>query len=274
MALMFANPGPAASPTPTRVTVVGIDAERAAKYCSTIERYYLPPSTSEKDSMIQPVRTNSTVEEAVLRIEESILEGALTPGAWLREADLSEELGVSRNTLRQAFQALARRGLVEHRPHRGVRVATLDRGDVTDILRARRLLEDAALARCERLEELAERLAAIAGEIEAAASDGEWTRLVDLDLRFHREIVDALGSERIGRFFRDAIRELRLAFILVDRREARVSETLTHVPDHRAIADALARGDRDDARDRLARHLENTEALLLADFGDEPGGGP
>lgn len=222
--------------------------------------------------MIPRLQRISTVDEAASDLEDRILEGALPPGTWLREVELSEELGVARNTLRQALQALARSGLVEHLPHRGVRVATLDSGDIADILKVRRCLEGAALARCTRPEELGRRLLVITEQIEAASSAGEWTRLVDGDLRYHRTIVTALESERMTRFFDDVLRELRLAFILIDRREARTRDSLAHVPNHREIAETMERGDRARASALLLRHLDEAEERLRAAFEGEGSG--
>ena len=47
------------------------------------------------------------------------------PGVQLSEVALAQQYGVSRNTLREAFRLLARDGLVEHVPHRGVFVRTM-----------------------------------------------------------------------------------------------------------------------------------------------------
>lgn len=212
--------------------------------------------------MAPRLRRISTVDEVASVLEERIFAGALPPGSWLREVELAEELGVSRNTLRQALHALTRAGLVEHLPHRGVRVTTLDRDDVADILRARRCLEDGALARCEEPAKLGERLLAIAERMESAASAGEWAGLVELDLGYHRAIVGSLGSERVLDFFDDVLRELRLAFILIDRREAESVETLPHVGDHRSMATALMREDLQRARSLLRRHLDEAEERL------------
>jgi GntR family transcriptional regulator, transcriptional repressor for pyruvate dehydrogenase complex len=47
-------------------------------------------------------------DEAILRIKEMIVSGQLRPGDRLpREPDLAEELGLSRNSLREAVRALA-----------------------------------------------------------------------------------------------------------------------------------------------------------------------
>lgn len=211
----------------------------------------------------------STVEEVAALLRERILAGSPAPGTWLRETELARELEVSRNTLRQAFQALARAGLVERLPHRGVRVKSIERADVLDILRARRCLEDAALARCERPAALGERLTAIAAEIERAEGREAWARLVDLDIGFHRAIVESVESERLARFFDDLLGELRLALVALDRREAGPAEPLAHVPEHRAIAEAVAHGDLPHARGRLARHLDEAEAGLLDALGVE-----
>lgn len=210
----------------------------------------------------------STVDALAAHLQEQILAGSWDPGSWLREVDLAGELGVSRNTLRQAFQALARGGLVDHVPHRGVRVKALEHADILDILRARRCLEDCALARCEDPVALGKQLAAIAGRIEAAADERAWVRLVDLDLLFHRTIVESLASRRLGRFFGDLLDEFKLAFVALDRRDAAV-EPLAHVAEHREIAEAVARGDLRDARNRLGRHLDGATARLLAGLSRE-----
>ena len=47
-------------------------------------------------------------DEAILRIKEMITTGRLAPGARLpREADLASQLGLSRNSLREAVRVLS-----------------------------------------------------------------------------------------------------------------------------------------------------------------------
>jgi DNA-binding GntR family transcriptional regulator len=60
------------------------------------------------------------------RLEREIVAGDRTPGQVLREADLAEELGVSRTPVREALRRLAESGLVRGAGARGYRVAPVD----------------------------------------------------------------------------------------------------------------------------------------------------
>ena len=57
-------------------------------------------------------------------LRTAMTEGALDPGTKLSEAALAQQLGISRNTLRQAFTALESEHLMMRVPNRGVFVAT------------------------------------------------------------------------------------------------------------------------------------------------------
>ena len=67
---------------------------------------------------------------AAERLRSLIIEGVLAPGARLNERELSEQLGVSRTPLREAFRLLASEGLLLQLPNRGVQVVALSREDV------------------------------------------------------------------------------------------------------------------------------------------------
>ena len=67
------------------------------------------------------------------------------PGDPLREERLAAELGVSRNTLREAMRTLAHEGLIVHEANRGARVTAPTRASVRDIYLVRRTVEPPAL---------------------------------------------------------------------------------------------------------------------------------
>ena len=68
-----------------------------------------------------------------------IMEGLFPPGTRLSEEVLGQALGVSRNTLREAFRLLCHERLAVHQMNRGIFVPVLTRADVTDIYARRRL---------------------------------------------------------------------------------------------------------------------------------------
>src|SRR4051812_19479897 len=70
---------------------------------------------------------NHNLRHAVLEpIRNAILFGQLPVGLRLMEAEIAEQMGVSRVPVREAFQQLAQEGLVVTYPHRGTAVAAVD----------------------------------------------------------------------------------------------------------------------------------------------------
>src|SRR5512140_2934974 len=71
-----------------------------------------PPVQVVPHPTIELLRTASLSSAAQQEIERMILEGEIGPGSKLTEAWLSERLGVSRGTIREAFRMLEESGLL------------------------------------------------------------------------------------------------------------------------------------------------------------------
>ncbi len=88
---------------------------------------------------------SGTAERVAAALRERITQGLFRPGARLSEEHIGRALGVSRNTLREAFRLLTHERLLVHRLNRGTFVRVLDPGDIADIYHVRRLVECTAL---------------------------------------------------------------------------------------------------------------------------------
>ena len=157
----------------------------------------------------QPLNRISTVDALADALRTQILNGELSPGTQLREVELASAFGVGRYSLRAGMQTLVHEGLLRHEPNRGVFVPEMSMADVEDLFLLRIALETEAARR------VVEQRASLAGmeaallELETNA-EGPWDQLVDVDLRFHRELIDAVGSRRMSRAFAALQSELRL----------------------------------------------------------------
>ncbi|WP_371500494.1 FCD domain-containing protein [Kitasatospora sp. NBC_00374] len=147
---------------------------------------------------------------AIERVKEMIVSGALAPGARLpNEADLAEQLGLSRNSLREAVRALTALRILVARQGDGTYVSGLEphllleamsfAADVShgpsarQLLHVRRMLEPQATALAAgRLSE--RELAELRAILAAGAQAESIERFVELDVEFHRVIVDSLGN--------------------------------------------------------------------------------
>jgi DNA-binding GntR family transcriptional regulator len=83
-------------------------------------------------------------ESAAEALREAILNGQLKPGEWLRQEALAEEMGISQMTVRDALNQLVGEGMAVRVPYKGVRVVSLDAGDIENICAMRGLLEGLA----------------------------------------------------------------------------------------------------------------------------------
>ncbi|WIB59632.1 GntR family transcriptional regulator [Curtobacterium sp. MCLR17_007] len=204
-------------------------------------------------------RTVSGAESSATRLRTMIASGDFAPGTQLSEERLSDQLGVSRNTLREAFRLLARDRLVEHVFNRGVFVRRLSEADVADLYAARRVLEEAAIrSSTPDSPALAEAADAVRAA-RTAAADGDWHMVGTADIRFHAALVRGVPSERIWGLMDGLLAEMRLAFLETD------DPATFHagfVDRNEAIVIALRTGDRDAASALLADYLDDAEQTL------------
>jgi DNA-binding GntR family transcriptional regulator len=201
----------------------------------------------------------STAERLADRLRELMVQGVLKPGSPLREQPMVEALGVSRNSIREAFRLLAREGLVTHQMHRGVVVKRLDAQDIRDIYRTRGLLEPLAVQQPADPVVLAQ-LGVCVAEAESALAAGDWEAVANCDLRLHRLIVSLLRAERISSAFDAILVELRLAFAEVDDPGDFYGP---FVPRNRRLLELLQAERRDECVAELRDYFADAEARLL-----------
>ncbi|MEV5279135.1 GntR family transcriptional regulator [Streptomyces sp. NPDC051994] len=206
----------------------------------------------------------STAERVADILRGRIAEGYFPPGERLAEDAIGKALGVSRNTLREAFRLLTHERLLVHELNRGVFVRVLAVEDVTDIYRTRRLVECAVVQGLGEPPYPLEGLdAAVAGG-ERAAEQGDWTGVSTANIHFHRELVALAGSARTDELMRGVLAELRLAFHVVDDPRRLHQPYLVR---NREILEALRAGERAAAGRLLAGYLDDSRAQLVEAYG-------
>ncbi|MEV7671229.1 GntR family transcriptional regulator [Streptomyces sp. NPDC007872] len=201
----------------------------------------------------------STAERVADVLRTRIAEGRFAPGVRLSEDGIGGALGVSRNTLREAFRLLTHERLLVHELNRGVFVRVLTADDVADIHRVRRLVECAVVRGLGRGPFALDGLAAAVAEGEAAAGADDWDGVSTANIHFHRALVALAGSARTDELMRGVLAELRLAFHLVGDPRALHEPFLAR---NREILGALRAGERGTAERLLARYLDDSLARV------------
>lgn len=208
---------------------------------------------------------SSTASRVADALRADITEGSLPPGTRLSEEEIGAALGISRNTLREAFRLLTHEQLLVHEFNRGVFVRRLTTEDVRDLYRVRRVLEAAAL-RCapgappERLEAI--RVAVEDGE--RAAASGDWTGVGSANMYFHQAVAGLVDSPRLDETMRQLLAELRLVFhVMADPHAFH----RPYLQGNREIYELLRDGKVAAAEQALAGYLDVAEKQLLDAMG-------
>ncbi|MDO8300810.1 GntR family transcriptional regulator [Lacisediminimonas sp.] len=199
-------------------------------------------------------------------IKTGIREGRLRAGQRLREADLAEWLGVSRTPVREALKTLEAQGLVATVGREGLVIASLSARDVAELytvwadmeaLAARYAAENARpsdiklmLAICDKWDE----------KLDAA-------ELGRLNHQLHQAIYDAAHNAFLHRALDaidDSLALLGLHTYSVPARRAEAGL------EHRAIVEAIARHDPQQAANAALTHIQTSEKLRLSLLAESP----
>jgi DNA-binding GntR family transcriptional regulator len=208
---------------------------------------------------------SSTAERVADILRDRITEGALRPGTRLSEDLLGQALGVSRNTLREAFRLLSHERLLVHELNRGVSVRQLTVSDLVDLYRVRRLVEVGVLQEAGpidagRLDEARQCVA----EAQDAAREGRWLEVGTANVRFHLALAGLADSARVENLMRQILAELRLVFhVMGDLKEFHEP----YIVRNAEIVELLATGDTEAAAQTMRTYLLDAEEQLRARLG-------
>lgn len=202
-----------------------------------------------------------TAQRVAASLRDRIAEGGLKPGEQLPEAALADAYGVSRNTVREAFRLLVHERLVVHEFNRGVFVRIPGPADIVDIYAVRCALETAGVRAAGQASRplLAEVLRAVE-EGEKAATSGDWPRVADAGIRFHRALAALAGSPRTDSYMSAILAELRLVF------QEMPSPAHLHEPfvgRNRTIVELIQKAQLKAAEAELTSYLADSRQLIL-----------
>jgi GntR family transcriptional regulator, galactonate operon transcriptional repressor len=238
--------------------------------------------------MIQPLGSNRSLkrnlrEQLVEQLGSDIVRGRLQPGEVLpNEELLLTRYDVSRTVLREAFNVLSGKGLLDARPRRGTIVrprsewSQLDpeilgwRSDpdepMTDsldhLMELRRIIEPSAAALAAKRATADDRAAITAAYQAMVAAGHDVPAFVAADVQFHVTCLRAARNEFLLPVTH-AIRASLAASIQITNRDAERNRTVS-LPLHNAIYQAIIDRDATAAREAMQKHLDDTERRRVA----------
>lgn len=208
------------------------------------------------------IARSSLPQAAADRLRTLIIEGVLAPGTRLNERELSEQLGVSRTPLREAFRMLAADGLLVQLPNRGVQVIALSCEDVRHAFEVMAGLEGMAgeLAVRNATENDLAALRALQSDMEAAHARAD----LPAYYRANRAIHDRISAIAANPVLTQMQQTLNIRLhALRFRSNVNRDKWDRAVAEHRSMLAALAARDGAALRDLLVRHLQAKLQVVL-----------
>ncbi len=217
-------------------------------------------------------------QSAQERIKEYILANALPAGAALPpETELARQLGISRNSLREAIKGLSALGIIEVRRGSGVFVGAFafepllenlsygmrfELRELAEFLEIRQVLETGMIAKAiaALTADQRDRLRSIIASMAAHVTHAEPT--IEDDRAFHQALFENVGNQILLRLLDTFWLTYRKATEQVNLGDANPEETFRN---HAAILDAVLTEDAAAARNALIRHYADiTQRLARA----------
>jgi DNA-binding FadR family transcriptional regulator len=219
-------------------------------------------------------RRASVTDDAIDKIRELIVSGRWGPGDRLpRESELAAQLGLSRNSLREAVRALALVRVLEVRQGDGTYVSSLEpdlllestrfathllRGStVLELFEVRRMLEPAAAALAAvRITD--EGLSDLRLQLDRMFAAETVEELVEADVAFHAVVAKAAGNAILSSLLDSLAARTMRARLWRGMTDAQALEST--LAEHRRIHQAIEARDPDLARAMATVHIAGGEA--------------
>jgi DNA-binding GntR family transcriptional regulator len=211
----------------------------------------------------------SLVGGAYEALKEAIRNNVFAPGYQGSEQEIASQLGMSRTPVHEAIIRLQEEGLVRVLPRRGVVVCAISPDDMREIYEVIIALETAsAELLAEKNEDdrrpIAEELDRVNAQMQSDLAADDLVAWAKADELFHQLLVERSGNGRLARMFHTIMDQSHRARMLTLRLRPKPAAS---VREHRAIVDAIRKGNAQAARERAKQHRTSARDQILPLLG-------
>lgn len=207
---------------------------------------------------LKPIKIPSAKEKVASELRKAILSRKMKEGEILSLDSVATQLNVSITPVREAFQILARDGLIKLRQNKGAIVLGITDTYIREHYQLRAILESA----CAGL--AAEEGVDISGirdsyeESKAALGKGDYSQYASQNRDFHSEIWAAAGNKKMENMIAELWNGLSMGNMVTEQVYAKIS-----IEEHGRIMDAIAAGDGERAKKEMYAHIMRSRDDML-----------
>jgi DNA-binding GntR family transcriptional regulator len=204
-------------------------------------------------------------EQALASLRMAITSGQLAPETQMVETELSDQLQISRGTLREAMRQLQQEGLLVAGTRGRLYVRRLGPQEIVNLFTVRSALESLAASllaergdRAAAVDELRGLLRSMSDSVAHRDLEGR----IESDLAFHRALCRLTDNETLLHTWTSLEGSIRMSIMFAGSDRALGN---MNVPRHDVIVDAIECGDAAAAHAAVTEHMTWAAGNLIAD---------
>ena len=179
-------------------------------------------------------------------------------GEVLSLESVATQLNVSAMPVREAFQILARDGLIQLRKNKGAVVLGITETYIKEQYQLRAILESAAASLAAEPETDISEIESVYEEAEEALKEGNLKQYTDLIRAFHHEIWSAAGNQKMKNMISELWNGLSMGSMVSEEDYAKVS-----IKEHGKILKAIQKHDKAAAQKTKNDHIMRSREDML-----------
>jgi DNA-binding GntR family transcriptional regulator len=195
---------------------------------------------------------------AYCSIKAYILREDLDEETRLTEEFLSGQLGISKSPVREALNSLHTEGLIRIEARRGAYLRRFSIQEVKDLYDLREALEVYAVGSAQLSTQVISELRRSTERARKHLKSNQKLGHIEEDTKFHALIAAATGNAELCRVLANVQSQLWLC-----RRKTYDLSSSTLLDAHRAIIEALDKGNRQDAQTAMRNHIDLVRRRLI-----------
>lgn len=207
---------------------------------------------------LKPIKMPSAKEKVAAELRKAILSRQMEEGEVLSLDSIAAQLNVSAMPVREAFQILARDGLIQLRKNKGAVVLGITETYIKEHYQLRAILESSAAALAAEPDVDISEIESVYEEAEEALAEGNLRQYTDLNRAFHSEIWTAAGNQKMKNMISELWNGLSMGSMVSEEDYAKVS-----IKEHGNILKAIQKRDKEAAQKTMYDHIMRSRDDML-----------
>jgi DNA-binding GntR family transcriptional regulator len=195
-------------------------------------------------------------------IRSRIIDGTFRPAERLVEAQLAQDIGVSRNTVKKVLLQIEQERLITIEDNKGARVLSLSIEEIQEYYEIRRSLEVLVIrSAVQRItDQELDQMRQILAEMVELKKNQDYDTYSKFNRQFHEIIYDASGKTIAV----EMIKSIKMQLIRFQFRTMLApGRSDNSVLEHQALLDALSKRDEEAASQAITRHIDNVASTIV-----------